>query len=45
MFSLLLAFSLMLCVAQKRHWPIPNPLDWITAVYKPMSNAILSVFN
>lgn len=44
LFSFLLAFGILLSVAESMHWPIPNPLDWITALYKPLSTAVLSAF-
>jgi len=37
MFSLLLLFGTGLSIAISLHAPVPNPLDWITAVYKPIS--------
>ncbi|QHW33761.1 hypothetical protein GZH47_25155 [Paenibacillus rhizovicinus] len=42
LFTFLLAFGMLLSVAEYLHMPIPNPLDWITALYKPMSRTILS---
>lgn len=42
LFTLTTAFAVMLCVLQSLHVVLPNPLDWITAIYKPMSRVILS---
>ncbi|SEN99356.1 hypothetical protein [Paenibacillus sp. OV219] len=44
-FAVTLAFGLVLSIAENQHFPIPNPLDLITTLYKPMSRAILSIFN
>ncbi|AZN41302.1 hypothetical protein [Paenibacillus albus] len=44
-FTIIIVCGLMLSIALKKHLPIPNPLDFITAVYKPMSRVLLSVFN
>ncbi|NBD25173.1 hypothetical protein [Paenibacillus glycinis] len=41
----ILVFALGLSVAQSFHAPIPNPLDWITAIYKPMSKVVLSALS
>ncbi|MFC5647871.1 hypothetical protein ACFPYJ_01820 [Paenibacillus solisilvae] len=41
-FSILIAFGLLLSILQGLQIPIPNPLDWITAIFKPMSRMILS---
>ncbi|MEN1937173.1 hypothetical protein AAIE21_16725 [Paenibacillus sp. 102] len=35
-FSILLLFGTTLSVAQAFNIKIPNPLDWITAIYKPL---------
>ncbi|MEJ9228380.1 hypothetical protein LAV79_02495 [Peribacillus butanolivorans] len=39
-FSSLLLFGTVLSIAQALHIKIPNPLDWITAIYKPLSDMI-----
>jgi hypothetical protein len=39
-FSLLLFFGTGLGIAKSLNLPIPNPLDWIIAVYKPASDAL-----
>ncbi|MBK5461543.1 MULTISPECIES: hypothetical protein [unclassified Peribacillus] len=42
-FSILLLFGTALSVAQALNIKIPNPLDWITAIYKPLSDMIEKV--
>ncbi|MCM3676123.1 hypothetical protein M3699_20215 [Peribacillus simplex] len=39
-FSILLLFGTALSIAQAQKIKIPNPLDWITAIYKPLSDMI-----
>lgn len=39
-FSVLLLFGTALSIAQALNIKIPNPLDWITAIYKPLSDII-----
>lgn len=39
-FSILLLFATGLSIAKRLHVKIPNPLDWIAAVYKPFSDAL-----
>jgi hypothetical protein len=39
-FSLLLLSGTGLSIAQALHANIPNPLDWMAAVYQPFSNWI-----
>jgi hypothetical protein len=39
-FILLLVFGLVLSILQAVKFPLPNPLDWITAVCKPISEII-----
>jgi hypothetical protein len=41
-FSILLFFGTGLSMAQSFRMKIPNPLDWISAIYKPMSDALFS---
>jgi hypothetical protein len=41
-FSLLLLSGTSLSIAQALHANIPNPLDWMSAVYQPFSNWITS---
>lgn len=40
-FSVLMLVGTSLSLAQALRAPIPNPLDWITAVYKPISDFLL----
>nr|WP_026567811.1 hypothetical protein [Bacillus sp. UNC41MFS5] len=37
-FSILLLFGTMLSIAQALDISIPNPLDWLTVLYKPFSD-------
>ncbi|MED3691183.1 hypothetical protein P4534_20675 [Peribacillus butanolivorans] len=39
-FSVILLFGTALSIAQALNIKIPNPLDWITAIYKPLSDMI-----
>ncbi|MBP1155543.1 MULTISPECIES: hypothetical protein [unclassified Paenibacillus] len=39
-FLFLLVFGMGLSIAQVMHVNIPNPLDWIKVVYKPLSDVI-----
>jgi hypothetical protein len=41
-FSILLLLGTGISVAEALHVGIPNPLDWIAAVYQPFSNWITS---
>jgi hypothetical protein len=41
-FTFLLLMGTGLCIAKVLHVGIPNPLDWIAAVYQPLSNWITS---
>lgn len=43
MFSLLLGMGVGLSIAESLEAEIPNPVDWITIAYKPLSDAIFSV--
>ncbi|MDQ0063814.1 hypothetical protein [Paenibacillus harenae] len=40
LFSLMLLGGIMLTIAKVAHLPIPNPLDFITWVYRPASDMI-----
>jgi hypothetical protein len=42
-FSILLLFAVALSIAESLRLPIPNPLDWITAIYKPISDFTYSL--
>ncbi|AZV41435.1 hypothetical protein BAOM_0824 [Peribacillus asahii] len=39
-FSILLLFGTALSIAQVLNIKIPNPMDWITAIYKPLSDIL-----
>lgn len=39
-FSILLILGTGLSIAQGLHWNIPNPLDLMIVIYKPISNII-----
>ncbi|WP_438347375.1 hypothetical protein ACP8HI_16945 [Paenibacillus sp. FA6] len=39
-FSLLLLFGTVLGIAQALHIKIANPLDWVIAIYKPISDIV-----
>ncbi|MEC0092784.1 hypothetical protein [Paenibacillus macquariensis] len=39
-FSILLLFGTVLGLAQALKLKIPNPLDWVIAVYKPLSDMV-----
>jgi hypothetical protein len=40
-FSFLLVFGTGLCIAQSLAMKIPNPLDLITFIYKPLSDVMM----
>lgn len=42
-FSLLLLFGIGLCIAKGLGLNLPNPFDWIAAIFKPLSNLITSL--
>ncbi|WP_257348508.1 hypothetical protein [Pseudalkalibacillus decolorationis] len=42
-FFLLLIFGVGLSIAKSLAVNIPNPLDWIIAVYKPFSDAMMNI--
>ncbi|MDR0267139.1 hypothetical protein [Paenibacillus sp.] len=39
-FTILLIVGIGIGIAEGLHWPIPNPLDMVIAVYEPISNII-----
>ncbi|MFJ8257522.1 hypothetical protein ACIQ4Z_09520 [Peribacillus asahii] len=39
-FSIFLLFGTALSIAQALNIKIPNPIDWITAIYKPLSDML-----
>lgn len=44
-FSLLLLMGVILNILLAFHVQIPNPYDWISAVYKPMNDTIMEFLN
>ncbi|RBW67331.1 hypothetical protein [Bacillus taeanensis] len=42
-FSILLLFAISLSIAESLRLPIPNPLDWITTIYQPISDFTYSL--
>ncbi|WP_307891684.1 hypothetical protein [Bacillus swezeyi] len=42
-FSLLLAFGVALNITEGLGVEVPNPLDWLAVIYKPLSDAIMSL--
>ncbi len=39
-FFIFLLFGTILSIAQAMNIKVPNPLDWITAIYKPFSDMV-----
>ncbi|WHZ56134.1 hypothetical protein [Metabacillus hrfriensis] len=39
-FFILLLIGISLSIAQALHIEIPNPVDWITVIYQPLSDLI-----
>lgn len=42
-FSIMLLFGVGLSIAKSLQVKIPNSVDWITVVYKPLSDALLGL--
>lgn len=42
-YSLLLLFGVGLSIAESLDLNIPNPLDWIAVIYKPLSDLVMSL--
>ncbi len=42
-FSIMLLFGVGLSIAKSLQVKIPNPVDWIIVVYKPLSDALLGL--
>lgn len=42
-YSLLLLFGVGLSIAESLDLNIPNPLDWIAIIYKPLSDLVMSL--
>lgn len=43
-FSILLLFATGLGIAMAFQVKIPNPIDWISFIYRPVSDVILRIF-
>lgn len=43
-FSILLLIGVSLSIAKALNVKIPNPLDWITAIFQPLSDMVEKVF-
>lgn len=43
-FAFLMAAAASLFAAQTLNYSLPNPLDWIAAVFRPISKAIYAMF-
>lgn len=44
-FSIAMLLATSISIASARHVPIPNPLDWIAMVFKPMGESMHRVFD
>jgi hypothetical protein len=42
-FSALLSFGLTVSILQSLRIKLPNPLDWITVLYKPISDTLFGM--
>ncbi|MFN2747453.1 MULTISPECIES: hypothetical protein [Bacillus] len=42
-FSLLLALAVALCITEGLGVELPNPLDWLAVIYKPLGDAIMTL--
>lgn len=42
-FAVVLAFAIAVSILHALRVPLPNPLDWITAVFKPVSDYIFGI--
>ncbi len=42
-FAVILFIGMTLSILQVLRIPLPNPLDWITAMIKPISDAVLGM--
>lgn len=43
-FFILLVFGVVLSIINSLNINIPNPADWLTVIYKPVSKLILDIF-
>jgi hypothetical protein len=44
-YAILLVVSTTLSILLAAHVKLPNPLDWIIAIYKPVSDAVLKLLS
>lgn len=44
-YAVTLSAGLLLAIAKAVRMPVPNPLDWIAAVYKPISDAVFHLLD
>jgi hypothetical protein len=44
-FSIILLVGTAVCIAHVLKMNVPNPLDWITVIYKPASDVIFGFIN
>jgi len=42
LFSFFLLFSMTLNILHSMHFPLPNPLDWLSAIFKPFNHLIVN---
>lgn len=42
-FSILLTFAVVLSIVESLNLEIPNPADWITVIYKPITDLIFGI--
>jgi len=42
-FSILLIFGVILSIIESMNIEIPNPLEWLTIIYKPFTDFILDI--
>jgi hypothetical protein len=43
LFSALLSFGVTVSILEALRIQLPNPLDWITAIYKPISDTLFGM--
>lgn len=43
-FSILLALAIALCIAVTQKVPVPNPLDGIAAIFRPIGKLMIRMF-
>ncbi|RJE86101.1 hypothetical protein D3P07_18630 [Paenibacillus sp. 1011MAR3C5] len=45
LFMILLLFGTGVGIAESLHLPLPNPLDWVSYVYRPIGQLVDSALN